>query len=130
MAESIPLFDKGDSITCKAGSAVTGARFVRIEAARGTDESFVAGHVTANTQPCFGIAAHDAAVGEHFGVHHQPAIVTEVEAGDNLTAGSLVMSDATGRAIPYVSGAGVLALGTALDDATTGAKALIDRSAR
>lgn len=130
MPESIPLFEKGDSITGSATAAVPGARFVRIAAARGADSLLKVGLVTANTQAVFGISAHDAATGELVGIHHQPAIITEVTAGAALAAGALVMSDAVGQAIPYVAGAGVLALGTALDDAAAGAKALIDRSAR
>jgi hypothetical protein len=138
MAESIPLFDKGDNVTGVATAAVTGARFLRISAARtvapvtsltGYHQMFSVAHAGAGNAPV-GISMHDAATGETVGIHHQPAIITEVEAGAALTSGTLVMSDATGRAVPYVAGAGVFAAGTCLDDAATGAKALIDRSAR
>jgi hypothetical protein len=133
MAESIPLFDKADSVTAVATAPVTGARFVRVSAARATTGDFnqslrVAPAGAGNA--VFGISAHDAASGETVGVHHQPAIITEVEAGAALTAGTVVASDATGRAVPYVAGAGVFSAGTVLDDAALGAKALIDRSAR
>lgn len=127
MAESIPLFDKGDSLTGKATAAVTGARFLRISAAPdATDGNFAVAHATSGG-PVFGISAHDAAVGQYVGIHHQPAIVTEVETGAAITAGSLLQSSATGTAVPYAAGAGVQAAGLALNDAPSGGKVLVSR---
>jgi hypothetical protein len=61
-------------------------------------------------------------------VWHSRAKIVAVKAGAALAAGGLVASDATGQAIPYVAGAGVVAVGTALFDAALGDQAAIDRS--
>lgn len=127
MAESIPLFDKADSLTGKATAAVTGARFLRISGTPDTDSMIKVAHVNAAGGPVFGVSAHDAALGDYVGIHHQPALIVEVEAAGAITAGSLLMSDATGRATPYVAGAGVYSAGTAINDAAGGAKVLISR---
>jgi len=134
--DSAALFDDGDEITCEAAAVIYGARFVRIAGNGTTDKPYVA--LCGAGLSAFGVSTRDAdptgatiiAAPTDVGVWHAPHKIVQVMAGAALTAGQLVMSDATGQAIPYVAGTGVVAVGTALHDAANATKADIDRSQR
>ena len=131
--ECIPYWDNGDTITCYAQTAVIGKRFVSVTGAR---QSGTVGTSAVGPQPtvnltgaglgsCIGVAAYDAAAGQSVTVFHEPSIILPVTAGASITAGQLVQSDATGRAIPFSAGK---ILGLALDTVTVGQDCAIDRS--
>lgn len=133
--ESIPYWDTGDTITCVTSAAVTGCRFVKISGARQLDAAGnpksnpTVAHAAAATDAVFGVAAYDAASGAAVTVHHQPAIVCDVESGGVFAAGDPVVPDASGRAVK--AGTGVAAAGIALDASTgAGQKVPVDRSVR
>lgn len=124
-----PFWDEGDTLTCHASAAVIGCRFVSISGAR-VDGNPAVAHTGAGLDP-FGVAARDKAIGEKVMVHRDRTIVVPVEVGVTpVVAGGLVMSDAVGRCVPYVAGAGVFVAGRALDDAPAAGFAIIDRTAR
>lgn len=128
MTDCTPLWDEGDTLTCHAAAAVIGCRFVSCTTGR-TEGNPTVQHTAAGGD-VFGVAARDKNLGEKVMVHRSRDIIAPVEAGAALTAGQLVQSDAVGRAIPYVAGAGVIVAGRALDDCPNGGFAVIDRTAR
>lgn len=120
MATSIPLFQPGATPTCHADAAVTGARFVKVSGARDADLISVI-HATAGDRT-FGVSASDAAENGRVVVQATPGTITEVTAGEALTAGQEIESGAAGVAM--IATTGVVA-GIVVDDAANGAKALI-----
>jgi Uncharacterized conserved protein (DUF2190) len=124
MPDVVPFWTPGESLTCHAGTAVTGGRFVRNNGAR-VDGNVRVIAFTANGQKAFGVAARDKGVGEKVMVFAKPGQIVPVRAGAALTAEQAVMGDATGQAIPYVAGAGVHIAGYAVDDAANGTDAPI-----
>jgi hypothetical protein len=106
--ECIPYKEPGVSPTAKASAAVTGKRFVKPSGNRtggpglSTDLANVyqAAHCGAGQQ-ALGVSKHDAANGALFGVH--VAGIVPVTAGDTIAAGQRVMSDANGKAVPFVA---------------------------
>lgn len=124
-----PFWDEADTLTCHASAAVIGCRFVSISGPRNGGNPAVA-HSGAGAHP-FGVASRDKLINEKVMVHRAPTIIVPVEVGVTpVVAGGLVMSDAVGRCVPYVAGAGVNVAGRALDDAPVAGFAIIDRTAR
>ena len=112
--EAIAYFDPGNDLTCYAnGAAVTGKRFVRANAAKRVGSQALASdalggnipvvHCTAGQKP-LGVSTYDAASGAEVPVARGHKVFP-VEAGAAIAAGAEVMSDATGRAITWVSAA-------------------------
>jgi len=109
--ESIDLKKPGADTTVKASAAITGKRFIRYSGNRtggghaglSTDLANVpqAAPCNGTTQiPC-GVAAHDAASGSLVGKLSGAGRHCTVLSGAAVTAGALVMADATGRAITF-----------------------------
>lgn len=112
--ESIAVYDPGDDLTCHCEAAVTGRRFVAVSdpkqaGSEGLAANTLGGNVVVS--PCgaggraLGVASYDAAIGAKVPVMRGHKVVV-VEAGAAAVAGNPVMSDATGRAIPWVTAAG------------------------
>jgi hypothetical protein len=143
--ECIPLKTPAEKVTVQATGAVTGKRFCKISAPRvgggiagGTSVVTTSGPgYGANTlstdvidtyqviqcsvsgEAALGVAQWDLTTGQvggafKLGVGH----VLPITCGANITAGTEVQTDATGKAIPLASGK---ALGYALDSALSGA---------
>jgi hypothetical protein len=110
--ESIPFKEPGSALTIKATAAITGKRFVKLTGNRTGGGAGGLSSDLANVYqggPCdtigeraLGVAKYDAANGSLVGVHSQPGIIVPVTAGATLAAGDLVMTDAAGKAIPFV----------------------------
>lgn len=130
--ECIPLYEPGAAISAKAEAAVTGKRFVDISdpkegpvlgaglSSTVEGQNIVCSHAAAGAR-ALGVASYDAGVGERFYVIRGGHVVP-VTAGANITAGQQVEVGTSGQAIPLASG---IAVGKALDDAASGADALI-----
>lgn len=113
---STAFYDPGDDLTGKATAAITGRRFVNVTAAKdpgslGLANDVLGGnipvaHVGVAGQKPLGVADQDqAVVGGKVGIMRGHKVV-EVESGAAAVAGVEVMSDATGRAIAWVTAAG------------------------
>lgn len=119
MAAATPYWDPADAITCHAEAAVTGKKLVMISGPR-VDGNPQVSPATAGAL-VFGVAEHDAAIGEKVTVARVG--IWPVVAGANLTAGAAVKSDGSAEAIAAV--AGDLAAGVVLDDVVDGADAVV-----
>lgn len=142
--ECIPFRVPGLTITVKAGSAITGKRFVKITAVRtgggagglSTDVQNVpvAGPCSVAGEAALGVAKYDIASGGLGGVYKLASgVIVPIKAGANITAGQEVQTDASGQAIPYAPPTTTTAtplptvrvLGYAIDSASSGADAEI-----
>jgi hypothetical protein len=120
MATSKVFFRPGQTPTCYAAGAITGARFVKPSSTGGSGNY---GVVTCTAAAkALGVAASDAASGAQVMVLAGPGTITEVTCAADLTAGQEVESDASGRAIVLNTGK---ALGLVMADATNGTLAQI-----
>jgi hypothetical protein len=63
------------------------------------------GQVTTAGGFAVGVSKYDAVDNAEFGIHGQPGMIVPVSAGADINAGAAVMSDANGRAIPWVTAA-------------------------
>lgn len=113
---AVPFWDKAETITASAGTAVTGKRFVTITGAR-TDGKATVGHAagTATTR-ALGVSAYDADAGNDVTVYKGKQVMP-VTAAVAITAGQLLYSAADGRATNVATG-NVVAI--AVDDAAAG----------
>lgn len=107
--QAIAYYDPGTDISAFCEAAVTGMRFVKI-----SDPKKVASQALSSTadggnivvSPCganeraFGVASYDSPIGDWCPIMRGHKVVP-VTSGAALTAGDLVVSDATGRAVPY-----------------------------
>lgn len=111
--ESIAFYDSGEDVTAFCEAAVTGRRFVAVSdpkkvASQALSSGVDGGNIVVS--PCgagakaFGVATYDAAINALVPVMRGHKIV-QVDSGAALTAGDQVMSDATGRAITWVTAA-------------------------
>lgn len=112
--EAIAYSDPGNDLTCYASSAVTGRRFVHPTGNKGVASQALAtsglggnipvAHATgAALQKPLGVSVYDQA---STGTTAKVAVargkkVFPVESGAAMTAGDMVQSDGTGRAITY-----------------------------
>lgn len=120
-AESIEKYANGRPITCNAGAAITGARFVSITAAPTSGNPTV--QHTGAAAKVFGVSCTDAASGAILAVHVNRGDVVPVEAGTGgVTAGQVVEAAATGTAVTRSAG---IPAGTCVEGAAAGAQALI-----
>jgi hypothetical protein len=119
--ECIPIFEPGGTPTGHAAAGATGKRFLRVSAeptstllglaATAEGGNMSVAMIGTQGQRSVGVADRDVASGGKVGVISTPGIYVPVTAGAAVVAGQEVMSDNQGRAIPYVAGAGVYALG-------------------
>jgi len=112
--DAVAYYDSGEDLSCYAnGAPVTGRRFVMINGVKRVGSQALAtdalggnipvGLATAGAR-ALGVASYDAVTSERFPVMRGHKVVP-VESGAAMTAGQSVASDATGRAITWVSGA-------------------------
>lgn len=121
MAESIPKYRPGRSITCHANAVITGARCVAI-AGEPVDGNPRVGVPAAGAR-CFGVSATDAASGDKVGVHASEGQVVPIEAGaGGVTAPSIVEATNTGTVITRATG---IPVGEIVQGAAAGAQALV-----
>ena len=114
---AVPYWDEADTITCHAGAAITGKRFVGISGPR-IDGNPTVTHAAAAAAPSrVGVAAYDAAVGAKVTVYFGHQVMPVTVGAAAVAAGAPVGSDATGLAV--AAGANP-PLGTAFDDAAVG----------
>lgn len=112
MAESLMQHEPAATITVKATADVLGARFVNVSANRtgggtsglSSDMSNVVrvAMVSVIAGAAIGVAVEDI-IENFLGRAHLGGIVT-VESGAAIAAGDAVMSDDSGRVVPYVPG--------------------------
>lgn len=127
--------EPGADVSCETTAAVVGKTFVRISGARAFRFNVLATTATGNLYKvatavagglAFGVAKYDqATVGGKVGVARSGIVA--VTAGAAITAGTEVMADAAGKAIPWVFAASNAnkVLGMAVDDAANAADAEI-----
>lgn len=121
MAESIPKYRPGTSITCHASADVVGARCVAITGAP-VDGNPRVGPPGAGAR-CFGVTATDATSGNKVGVHAAPGQVIPIEAGaGGVAAAAIVEATATGVIITRAAG---IPVGEVVEGAAAGAQALV-----
>lgn len=127
--------EPGQDVSCETTAAVVGKTFVRISGARAFRFNVLATTATGNLYkvataiaggPAFGVAKYDqSVVGGKVGVARGGIVA--VTAGAAISAGQLIMSDAAGKAVPWVSAASEAnaKLGYAVDDCLIAADAEI-----
>lgn len=120
MAESIRKFD-GDSVTCHASAALTGARCVAVTGIP-IEFNIQVGPPAAGAK-CIGVTATDAASGAKVGVHvaHGQIIPIEVGAG-GVTFNDVLEATATGVVITRTTG---IPVALATESAAAGAQVLV-----
>lgn len=143
--ECIPYKTLADTFTARCSAAVTGKTFVIISGDRtgggggGAEGSTTTGvGLSADPENVYkikvcgaggkavGVAGWDAAINTEtkvYAVGH--GNILPVTAGGTLVAGDVVASDAAGKAVKYVEGAGVFPLGICMTAQTSGKDAEI-----
>lgn len=112
MAQSVPVFDSGLSITRQASAAVTGGQLVEVTG-NGT-----VGPAAATSTKWLGTAAFDAASGEQVTVHKGG--VQRCNASGAIAAGDLVAAAADGAVATSATPAVGQLVGVAISDAADG----------
>lgn len=111
--EAIAYFDPGNDLTGQASAAITGRRFLNVTGAKQAGSGGLASDTFGGSIPvahagagvkAIGVSTYDAAIGAKVPIARGHKVFP-VEAGAAITAGADVMSDATGRAVPWVSAA-------------------------
>lgn len=131
--DAITFYEPGSDITCFAGAAVVGKRFVIITATKrgglpgvldttATGGNIVIGPATANGR-AFGVARYDAAINTLVGVAKAPGLVIPVTAEAAITAFTEVAVGAAAGA--KVAASTQMAVGFAIQDAANGADVLV-----
>lgn len=113
------VYAPGADVTAATTAAVTARRFVGISGSRSAGGNIAVAHATAAAR-AFGVAKHDAALGDLVGVARDG--VVRVTAAANIAAGADVEVGANGQAITKTSG---VAVGYAVTAATSGSDAEI-----
>lgn len=105
MADSIPLYDDGDYLPCKAAAGVLGRRFVKVSGNRSADGNISVALAGAG-EDVFGVAQFDPRAEEDsfVTVAAGHGLIMEVDTGAAVAAGQAVQSNATGQAIPLAAG--------------------------
>jgi Uncharacterized conserved protein (DUF2190) len=134
MPESIPYYEPGRALSCFATAAITGKTFVKLSgvARPGPELNTDTTGGTIRVAPqgasvpartCFGVAAYDAAINTMVKVWRGSGWIVPVTAAASLTAGTEVMSDATGKAVAVAGGAAPI--GVLVDDVASGGDAQV-----
>lgn len=110
MADYLPLFTPGASVTFTATAAVTGGRLVEITGDREVE------HAAASSTKVAGIAGFDAAEGELVTVY-SGGVQRPIASGD-IAAGDRVAAAADGKVVTATTGTIGLALASAADGET------------
>lgn len=106
-------FDPGDDLNGQATATITGRRFIKVSGAKQIGSQALATDTLGGSvlvAPCgagqqaIGVADYDCAIGSKVGIVRGHKVMP-VEAGAAATAGDVCMSDATGRAITWVTAA-------------------------
>lgn len=127
MAEYLPLYKPGQSITRSASASITGGQLVMVSG------SGTVAPATASTPAWVGVAAFDAANGDKLTVHKGG--VQRPLASGAVTAGDAVVAAANGRVSTLAAASGAVAadinnaravVGTALSTATDGNPVEVD----
>lgn len=121
MAALTVFYPDADRVTGHATAAITGGQTVKVSASRADGENIKVAPAGAS-DVVFGVAGHDAAVGEKVTVVR--CGVVNLTASAAITAGQRVQAAANGAVAPLSSG---FAIGIAVDDIAanaTGAVAL------
>lgn len=120
--ECTPYYEPGGRISCRPTADITGKRFVKVsanvESGPGLSDDELLGLI--KVAPCgagdlaFGVAGYDVTDASNYSVPVicMPGIIIPVTAGEDLTADTVVQSDATGKAVSCGDYA-TLATGTA-----------------
>jgi hypothetical protein len=111
--EAIAYFDPGDDLTGQATATIVGRRFIKVSGAKQIGSqalsndtlggSILVAHCGAGQQ-ALAVSTYDCAIGYKLPIVRGHKVMP-VEAGAAATAGDSCMSDATGRAITWVSAA-------------------------
>lgn len=116
MADVAPNHTPAKDVTARTTGAVIGGRFVRVSATIGTDGMYRVAQSAASGDE-FGVAARDKAAGE--AVLVIKGGIVPVELGATLTAGTLLVTGADGRAVAAAVGA-ITGVGRLLQDGVAG----------
>lgn len=101
-------FKETGNVSFTASGAVVGRRFVESADPGRTGgpglsadlkNQYILKQANAGADAIVGVSKYDVADGESGGVHGQPGMIVEVEAGAALAPGTRVTSDAQGRAV-------------------------------
>jgi hypothetical protein len=121
------LFEPGEDLTGHCTAPVVGKTFLKVSGVTpggllGGSENIRVATAGAG-QWAIGVAGHDQILNGQVPMLNGPGKVVPVTAGAAITAGDKIMSDATGRAVPWVTAASEAnnMLGVALDSAANGA---------
>lgn len=128
-------YDPGDDLNGQTTATITGRRFIKVSGAKQIGSQALATDTLGGSilvAPCgagqraIGVADYDSAVDSKVGIVRGKKVFP-VEAGAAMTAGQEVMSDATGRAITWVSAASEAnkALGVVLNSPTAAGQTAI-----
>lgn len=113
----VSVYDPGKDITAEATAAVTLRRFVKISGNRTNGGNVAVAPAAAGERP-FGVAGHDAAVGELVRVVRGNSRVVKVTASGAIAANDEVQVGANGTAATKSTGVAVGYAITGADDAT------------
>lgn len=108
--ECIAFFDAGDDITVHAEEALTGKRFIMVSDPQqgplqgGLSDTSEGSNIVCSIctagEKAFGVAAYDTPIGDKtYAIRGNKCV--PVTAGAAINPGDPVVSDATGRAVPY-----------------------------
>jgi hypothetical protein len=100
----------------ESAGVIARRRFVKIDANELVEQ------VAVNTDEVVGVSAQPTTAAGQVAEIYDGIVI--VEAGAQITAGQAVMSDADGKAIPYVSGTGVNKAGKAVTNAAAAGELL------
>lgn len=91
MADYLPKFKPGESVTFTASTAVTGGRLVEVSGDR------TVAHAAADSAAVVGVAGFDAAAGDRVTVFTRAGGVHKLTAAGSIAAGDPVSAAATGK---------------------------------
>ena len=109
MADYLPKFTPGKSVTFSASADVIGGRLVSVTGNR------TVGPAGADAATVVGVAGFDAVTGESVTVYTRPAGVQQLVASGAIVAGAKVISASAGKVA--TAGSGVNPIGIALEAA-------------
>jgi len=136
MSEQIARFKPGSNVPGFADTAVVGGHFVKILGDKTTHGDYKVGHCTAGAQ-AFGVAEYDSAAATEPATSVERRVnvvrrgaVARVVSGAAVTAGDIVKSDSTGRAVTLSGSSTADATAAALDTGVVGSNNALTYTAR